>query len=70
MSVHVALLAGVNVAGDRKAPAATLKAISAELGWKRAETLLASGRRDPRLVRDPAWRLLEARYALLSDSPQ
>ena len=36
----------------------------------RAETLLASGRRDPRLVRDPAWRLLEARYALLSDSPQ
>jgi len=43
VSVHVALLAGVNVGGNRKAPAATLKAICANLGWKRAETLLASG---------------------------
>jgi len=43
VSVHVALLAGVTVGGNRKAPAATLKALSAERGWKRAETLLSSG---------------------------
>ena len=42
MSVIVALLNAVNV-GGRKAPSAALKVLCADLGWKRAETLLASG---------------------------
>jgi uncharacterized protein (DUF1697 family) len=42
VSVIVALLSAVNV-GGRQAPSAALKAICADLGWKRAETLLASG---------------------------
>jgi uncharacterized protein (DUF1697 family) len=42
VSVIVALLSAVNV-GGRQAPSAALKAICAQLGWKRAETRLASG---------------------------
>lgn len=42
MSVFVALLSAVNV-GGRKAPSAALKTLCLDLGWKRAETLLASG---------------------------
>ena len=42
MSVFVALLSAVNV-GRRKAPSAKLKRICLDLGWRRAETLLASG---------------------------
>lgn len=42
MSVFVALLSAVNV-GGRKAPSAELKRLCVDLGWTRAETLLASG---------------------------
>lgn len=42
MTIFVALLSAVNV-GGRKAPSADLKRLCHELGWKRAETLLASG---------------------------
>lgn len=42
MTVFVALLSAVNV-GGRKAPSADLKRLCIEIGWKRAETLLASG---------------------------
>jgi uncharacterized protein (DUF1697 family) len=42
VSIIVALLSAVNV-GGRQAPSAALKAICANLGWKRSETLLASG---------------------------
>lgn len=42
MTIFVALLSAVNV-GGRKAPSADLKRLCIEIGWKRAETLLASG---------------------------
>jgi len=42
VSVFIALLSAVNV-GGRKAPSADLKRLCLEIGWKRAETLLASG---------------------------
>ena len=42
MSVHVVLLSAINT-GRRKATSADLKALCLDLGWKRAETLLASG---------------------------
>jgi uncharacterized protein (DUF1697 family) len=42
VTIFVALLSAVNV-GGRKAPSAELKRLCHELGWKRAETLLASG---------------------------
>lgn len=42
MSIFVALLSAVNV-GGRKAPSGELKALCHDLGWKRVETLLASG---------------------------
>lgn len=42
MSVIVALLSAVNV-GGRSAPSSALKRVCADLGWKRVETLLASG---------------------------
>jgi len=40
--IAVFLLSAVNV-GGRQAPSAALKTLCADLGWKRAETLLASG---------------------------
>ena len=43
MGAHVALLRGVNVGGNNRAPAAELKAMAADLGFGRARTLLASG---------------------------
>lgn len=42
MTIFVALLSAVNVSG-RKAPSADLRQLCLDLGWKRAETLLASG---------------------------
>jgi uncharacterized protein (DUF1697 family) len=43
MTTYVALLRAVNVGGTGKFPMANLKALFAELGYRRIETYIASG---------------------------
>jgi uncharacterized protein (DUF1697 family) len=43
MSTYIALLRAVNVGGTGKLPMADLKALCAELGYRRIETFIASG---------------------------
>lgn len=41
--LHVALLRGVNVGGNKKVPMATLRELAAALGWRDAQTYVQSG---------------------------
>lgn len=41
--MHVALLRGINVGGNRKVAMADLRAMASDLGFARAQTLVASG---------------------------
>jgi len=41
--LHVALLRGVNVGGNKKVPMATLRELAEELGWSDAQTYVQSG---------------------------
>jgi uncharacterized protein (DUF1697 family) len=43
MSVHVALLRGINVGGGNKIKVTELRALADELGWKGTETYIQSG---------------------------
>jgi uncharacterized protein (DUF1697 family) len=43
MTTYIALLRAVNVGGTGKLPMADLKALCAELGYRRIETFIASG---------------------------
>lgn len=43
MAVHIALLRGINVGGNKMVPMAALKAALAKLGFSGVKTLLASG---------------------------
>jgi uncharacterized protein (DUF1697 family) len=43
MGLHVALLRGINVGGQRKVPMAELRALGEEIGFERPRTLIASG---------------------------
>ena len=43
MTIHIALLRGINVSGHKPVPMAGLKALFAELGFKDAKTYIQSG---------------------------
>ena len=43
MTLHVALLRGINVGGHRRLPMAELRELCADLGWTHVKTYIASG---------------------------
>lgn len=60
--MHVALLRGINVGGNRKVAMADLRAMAADLGFERALTLVVSGNLvldSPKLTGDALEALLE-----------